>query len=84
MFNKMKYIVIYDCVNEHAIMFSPFLKHSLFKECLLNSYPGMLVISAGFCSVGLSGEYMNCFGNSDSLNLKSRKEDSALFNFLFR
>jgi len=68
--HKQKYIVTKD---DKMIVFSDLFEHSDFRS----HEP----ISAGFISIGASDKYkptITCYGESVSLNLKSRKEDTEL------
>lgn len=79
----MKYIVIqethYSMIVEHPIIFPEILIHSGVADSLLhmmrvNSNHKFEVISAGFVNL----DVWECYGRSESLNLDSRKEDTAL------
>lgn len=75
--NGLKYIVFENNGYEEFLIFNKTLSHEEVakKLCGKDSIKG-----AGFCSSdkvkGL--DVIRCFGNSVSLNVKSRKEDSKL------
>lgn len=73
---KTKYIIVEDRESglEFPVLFSEFMVHRAVAEKF-----GYHVIAAGFCYINDSGEY-ECYGESTSLKIKSRLEDSRLLN----
>lgn len=71
---NMKYIMIDDGIKT-PILFPPSLTHSDMAHRV-----GGEVLSAGFVQVGIrDGEVaVDAYGDSDSLKVKSDKEDSAI------
>ena len=66
---ELKYIIIKDRF-EVPIIFSALLNHKTVAG-------NLNVISAGFCTIE-SNNQVSCYGESVSLNIKSRKEDSSI------
>jgi hypothetical protein len=82
---NVKYIVVKPSNYEIIIVFSSLMMHSH----MANGYRN--VISAGFVSIkvaekdGITSPIGFCYGESDSLNLKSREvEDTKLLNQMFK
>ena len=64
----MKYIIVHDSGLEKAILFDELLAHK--------DVAGRFnVVSAGFCSIG---EKVQVYGESVTLDMRSRKEDVVL------
>lgn len=65
----MKYIILEECDMEVAILFDVILKHKQVAA-------GRKVISAGFVKFDSIGPM--AYGESDSLGIKARPQDSAI------
>ena len=81
MFWKSKYIVIDTSLNEYAIIFPETLNHS--DVAFAMTYGDLTkVMSAGFVSIGVANNRPKCsvYGESISLNTKSRPEDYKIVN----
>jgi len=83
--NDTKYIVVKPSDYEIMIIFSALTIHAT----MANGYNN--VISAGFVSIrteekdGITSPIGYCYGESSSLNLKSREvEDTVLLNRMFK
>jgi len=83
--NDTKYIVVKPSDYEIMIIFSALTTHAT----MANGYNN--VISAGFVSIrteekdGITSPIGYCYGESSSLNLKSREvEDTVLLNRMFK
>jgi putative ubiquitin-RnfH superfamily antitoxin RatB of RatAB toxin-antitoxin module len=72
---EMKYIIVNDCGFEAAIIFDITMNHSDISV-------GHKVVSAGMLNVYLDYKTkqmkVGCYGQSTTLKMKSRNEDSAL------
>lgn len=79
MFKDAKYIIVDSAVyGEYPIIGPNFINHSD-----LHIFCGEKVVSAGFFSI--DGDKVSCFGESVSLEVKSRgEEDARLLRKLFR
>lgn len=77
---KMKYVVVDDGLLECPYIFSNHINHSNFVNGLKLVGIGGEIISAGF--VNFDGERLICFGESVSLGVKARPEDTTLINSL--
>ena len=81
--NKSKYIILDDQGEGIPVVFSPLIQHD-HMAC------GRSVISAGFCDVtvteenGCEATEWYVWGESISLNKKSRPEDKDILNRLLR
>jgi len=79
----MKYIVIETPIGEIGFTFNNFINHSDFSECMIHllamqcklNFTKLKTVSGGF--VDSRG---NCFGESESLKLKSRDTDSFIIS----
>jgi len=72
---EFKYIID---KNKNFIIFSKTINHSDMKRIIPSE-----IVSAGFCSFHVSHELLpavHCFGESISLNIKSRQEDDLIIN----
>lgn len=69
--DKMKYVIVEKYGGEYPIMFSSGLSHDSFSQL----YP----VSAGFVSFSKQDDniIVCCYGESQSLNLKSRAEEDS-------
>ncbi|KKN40812.1 hypothetical protein LCGC14_0729540 [marine sediment metagenome] len=66
---------------EHLILFDFILDHSTIADALrknYESYVGFPFTILGAGMVGKEGEHLNCFGDSFTLKITSRKEDNIL------
>lgn len=82
---EAKYIVTYHNRLETIFMFPSFVTHSEFAERM--SLPRSAVLSAGFVAIGVdvNGEpSISTYGESISLDKKSRPEDKRLAEMMFR
>jgi hypothetical protein len=72
----MKYIIVEDGNLEKAIIFDPLLNHSDVGRGFHK------VISAGFCSINTTAvaTRVDVWGESVTLNIKSRKEDAGFIS----
>lgn len=72
----MKYLVLKSSLyGEVPIMFPDFLKHNEMASRFRHYVP----VSAGFVGVDSKGEFI-AYGNSTSMRLKAREEDTELLN----
>ena len=72
----MKYIVIKNSIGrENLIAFSPTMTHKQVAKCMCGT--GDSVVSAGFVRC-FQTEMVQCSGESTTLCLRSRKEDTDL------
>lgn len=69
---NLKYIVIENRGNESIILFPDWMRHDDVARKMNTK-----VISAGMCDL----ESRQCFGESVSLKIKSRPEDSELLKY---
>ena len=73
---KSKYIIVDNANGIIPVVFTELATH---KDVARGSMPGT-ILGAGFCSINVDGRY-DCYGESTSLNVKSRgEEDSRLLN----
>lgn len=70
---KMKYIIVDNGQWDAPVIFDEFTQH----YAMAANIPGK-VIAAGFVRFTPNG--LECYGNSVSLKISSREEDSALIN----
>lgn len=85
----MKYIMLQENINEGSIVrdipfifpemlthadVAEYVSHMLMMQNNSDSY-NVTAISAGFCNVGI-----DCFGESETLNLSAREKDTAIIN----
>lgn len=74
----MKYVVVVDNRGEEsAIVFPEFVNHNTI--CNRNGP----ILSAGFCAYGNLTKKWNAFGESITLRMKSRPQDSKLIEEFF-
>lgn len=81
--DNCKYIVV-DFMDEGEIivMFSPMIVHAMIAESMRRAMPGFIgVVGAGF--VRMENGKPVCYGESMSLNIKSRERDTLLAQRLF-
>jgi len=78
MFSKAKYIIVANSTIELPYVFPELVKHSDLAR-LVTKDTTLTVVGAGFCHVSNTGSY-ECYGDSSSLGVKSREEDSDLLN----
>ena len=70
----MKYIIVRDREEkESAIVFPDRIIHR--EVARIHSASGTRVVSAGFCQIG---DHVAAWGESESLRIKSRPEDSVI------
>lgn len=77
--NELKYIIFQPTgMAERAILFNGLLVHSIIAEGIVKQ--GFKVISAGFCMIAKGDAVwpFECYGESESLKIKSRPEDSEV------
>ena len=73
---KRKYVIYEDDEVEHYVVFDMLIDHS---EMARRMGIGAKILSAGFVQFGPDGAY--CYGESVSLNMKSRDDvDSKIIN----
>lgn len=79
-----KYICIgYGLAGDSIFIFPAHVEHKTMAEHLVHEVLGFTVLSAGFVRENVTGR-MVCFGESESLGIKSRPEiDTALVNRMF-
>lgn len=75
----MKYIIVKAgiCELETPILFPDTMGHNEIANKL-----GLPVVSAGFCVAQFNGNFY-CYGQSVSLGIKSRDEDTEVLNRMF-
>lgn len=85
--SKLKYVFLksVSSMDDVPFIFPDYIGHDDFVRAMSKTKED--VASAGFCSIGISGEYnqptWNCYGESRSLDIKSRPErDSKKLNNL--
>jgi hypothetical protein len=72
---KSKYIIVVQGAMVYPVVFGDLLGHN----DIARSFNRDFIVSAGFCYINETGEYA-CYGESVTLKLKSRPEDSAILN----
>ncbi len=77
-----KYIIFDNAEIEIPIVFPTLIQHKDMAAMVKTKYPDAKPISAGFCR--LVDEKLVCGGDSVSLQLKPRPEDSELLTQLFK
>jgi hypothetical protein len=75
MSNGMKYIIFKGFVCEHPLIFSPLESHYVMAEVL--KYMGTPV-SAGFLTYDMDDGDLSAHGESTSLKIKSRPQDTEI------
>lgn len=75
----MKYIIINNGLQDIPIMFADLIPHISMQELMVNSkeFPHCKCVSAGFILL----PECTCFGESTTLNLKSRLIDSDIIRY---
>jgi hypothetical protein len=73
----MKYVILDGYLNELPILFPPEISHDMMSKWLSGMGP---VVSAGF--VDLVDGQISAHGESQSLGLKSRPQDSTIIESL--
>jgi hypothetical protein len=77
----MKYIVFKELGEEKAIIFPSSLQH---REVATKLISRNTIVSAGFINNRSLDEDVQCFGDSYTLNIESRPQDSQLINDLLK
>lgn len=80
MINKFKYIIFDGPGGGDGIIFAPSLQHRGVASKMKYK-----VLSAGFISINHDeyyGMFVQCFGESNSLKIKSKKGDEFFFRYL--
>jgi hypothetical protein len=79
--NMFKYIIVKSSEGTYPFLFSKSITHSFFYSTVKKAIPGSnpSVVGAGFAQISANGN-IYCYGESISLNVKSNKEDSDIFN----
>ena len=75
--NQMKYIVVNGNGPDEIYLFPNFIEHSKVAQMVIG-ISKRAVIGAGFVSIDELNPKPECFGESDSLGVQSRPEDTIL------
>ena len=79
MFTGTKYIVMSNCImDEKIFIFSGTINHSDMVKVMKLGAAARLMAFDEVISAGFIDEFMQCYGESTTLNLKSREIDTIL------
>lgn len=85
---RMKYIVTKSIkeedLPENIIMFPEHQKHSDFRGCFRIISAGFVQVAYNICDESIVSADAHCYGESESLHLSARPEDSLLATMLLR
>jgi hypothetical protein len=76
----MKYIIFKQLNEEFPVLFPSTIQHFAMEQAVTRQVPATRAISAGFVRTDYANDCFKCYGDSMTLNLPSRTEDSAIVN----